>query len=567
MATGSSSDPFLGQTAPAPCIGVELSQILASDKAILSPIDVAVLERQLEKLLQSVRVVEEKLGKVPSRSVATEIVEGSFESMGSTLSITYDPESGMPPPLHHQHSETFSIEPGSLPPSHWGDLSRSIHSMNSSPGSFIRRATTRRNTIARERIPGLVGAVRAFRVPEENDRDTIFQACRHTGGELFFRHLKFHDDGGLHKLKTTSIAIEAMLSKKSRVGKVFLRLALVVFNAHHICSGWLDSRFWHGKSEASIMLQKRMLNATLPLINPENEDDRKAFFYGWFIVTTIELALFSYMALDTVWVILKYACFTKAEEKKHYRIWYQLYVACSQNVRRMTNYSAMQMLAIFNPQRFRASLMLELTKVEEGANKPFVLISFFVLVIVQLLLGFAAFLTKFAGLAAELNRLGREQWSTHRWYLSSALCGEYCALHGEAAVWGEQLGQILGFLNQVIGITLVWKVNEERLFLFVFGGEDSQMQAGELDRQYAYVASVTEHVCMKLWAHLPPIKRSLKRGVALLTLNDLDFQALLLDEDESLEVDANTLHTARRQTENLVKAQGSAAMERMLSGH
>lgn len=369
--------------------------------------------------------------------------------------------------------------------------------------------------------------IRDFRVPEENDRDTIFQAARHDGEDLFFRHLRLHSEGGLHKFQKETIT-ERMYNKE-RTFKVFLRLFLIIFNGAQIYTFWYGSmpaqEYCADHHYSGLCFEDRDKYAMTPLVNPTNNDMENCFYIARAVVSTVELVRFVTYGMDVVYIIFKFNCCTKAEDLKHYRIWHQLYETCTQKIRRMTNYSAMQSLSILNPQTMRSKLLLELTKVEEGASKPFVLARFIFMVLLWITFGLFAFLSKFTLLATQLQvseQKLRAGSSSQFWVIS-------------------ELRHILGFLNQVCGITLVWAVEERRLFLFIFGGEDSKMQAGELDRQFAYLASVTKHLCEELWVCESACSRKFKRAVALLTFSDLDVQALILDEDESLEVDADVL--------------------------
>merc|ERR1711879_57399 len=98
-------------------------------------------------------------------------------------------------------------------------------------------------------------------------------------------------------------------------------------------------------------------------------------------------------------------------------------------------------------------------------------------------------------------------------------------------VW--QVGLLFGFVNQAFGITQVAHVETDRLFLFIFGGEDAKMQAGELDRQEAYLARVVYTILNDLWCDDLPRQRMFKRAIALVSLTHIDVQSLVLDEDET----------------------------------
>lgn len=174
------------------------------------------------------------------------------------------------------------------------------------------------------------------------------------------------------------------------------------------------------------------------------------------------------------------------------------------------------------------ALSLEMTKVEEGASPYRILFVFVVSRLMFGALGFVAFTIKLAHLVSQLlpdqnRKLG---------------------LQGI----GMQIALLFGFVNQAFGITQVSQVETARLFLFIFGGEDSVMQAGELDRQEAFLAFVVYTVCTKLYMEegISPLGRKVRRAVALLSFTHLDIQSLVLDEDESQEVDAATLREAAR---------------------
>lgn len=104
---------------------------------------------------------------------------------------------------------------------------------------------------------------------------------------------------------------------------------------------------------------------------------------------------------------------------------------------------------------------------------------------------------------------------------------------------------LVGFINQAVGITQVFDVETQRLFLFIFGGENVNIEAGELDRQEVFLAFVTKHICEDLFLQYPPTLRKFKRFIALVTFDHLDIQSMILDEDESKEVDARSIRRER----------------------
>merc|ERR1712194_228025 len=181
----------------------------------------------------------------------------------------------------------------------------------------------------------------------------------------------------------------------------------------------------------------------------------------------------------------------------------------------MSNFSAMKTLQFLNPQVMGTALSLEMTKVEEGASRCRVLLVFVASRLLFGTLGFVAFAIKLAHLVSQLS-----QDPHHKFGLQEL---------------GMQIGLLFGFVNQAFGITQISQIETARLFLFIFGGEDSAMQAGELDRQEAFLAFVFYTVCTKLYTEegISRFGRKARRAVALLSFTHPDIQSLVLDEDES----------------------------------
>lgn len=239
-------------------------------------------------------------------------------------------------------------------------------------------------------------------------------------------------------------------------------------------------------------------------------------------IASFEVLSICGMMLYSMYIVMRYTCCASEAELKQYRIWHQLFHVCCEIFPRMSNFSAMKTLQFLNPQVLGTALSLELTKVEEGKSYCRVVVVFAITRLLLGALGFVAFSIKFAHLVVQLTSQQED--------------GKF----GIELLQG-QIALLFGFVNQAFGITQIAQVETSRLFLFIFGGEDSAMQAGELDRQEAYLACVAYTVCTSLSPELPPLRRRLRRAVALLSFTHLDIQSLVLDEDESREVDARTL--------------------------
>eukprot|EP00928_Gymnodinium_smaydae_P025313 TRINITY_DN20206_c0_g1_i1.p1 TRINITY_DN20206_c0_g1~~TRINITY_DN20206_c0_g1_i1.p1 ORF type:complete len:426 (+),score=72.02 TRINITY_DN20206_c0_g1_i1:178-1278(+) len=348
--------------------------------------------------------------------------------------------------------------------------------------------------------------------PEDDDRDTIFQAALTEGNQIFFRHLRIRPDGGLGKR-----GVSDQLFTKHRACQALVMLGFVGFNTIMVIVN------------LSLVLRHRQFDEgsfkfTL-LLDFHDQSTAEHYWLMQLCVSIFECVAMLSMLAYCFFVVLKYNLFISRVEMQQYRIWHQLYFICCILIHTMTNFSAMKTLQFLNPQVVGSQLALALTKVEEGHSYFRVLTTFAISHFVFGILGFLAFVIKLSQLVVQLRV--RMEGSAY-----------------DALEVGAEIALLFGFINQVFGITQIWQVETQRLFLFIFGGEDSKMQAGEIDRQEVYLASVAHLVCTNLFTDEPLARRKWRRAVALLTFTHLDVQSLVLAEDERLEVDARTLREA-----------------------
>lgn len=384
--------------------------------------------------------------------------------------------------------------------------------MSSGTESFF-SARGSRASVAYSRRRGLGRLIDKVIVPEEDERDMIFQAA-HQDPHIFFRHLKIRADGGLGKGSERNG--EALFSF-GRCVRVFVSFCFIALNMYTICTNVLSIERNRTYDEVFVLL-----------VDP----DAKDYFHAMQLaVAGVEVAAMILMTYYCLRVFVRYNLRSDARYLNHYRIWHQLYTVCCVTIPSMTNFSAMRTLQFLNPQVIGTELALQMTKVEEGASRCRVLFSFVASRLIFGTLGFVAFAIKLAHLVSQLLPRSDSQNSNF----------------GPLEL-GMQVGLLFGFINQSFGITQISHIETARLFLFIFGGEDSAMQAGELDRQEAFLAFVFYTVCTKLYTEegVSRFGRKARRAVALLSFTHLDIQSLVLDEDESQEVDAATLREARR---------------------
>ena len=82
---------------------------------------------------------------------------------------------------------------------------------------------------------------------------------------------------------------------------------------------------------------------------------------------------------------------------------------------------------------------------------------------------------------------------------------------------------------QAVGIVLLDRVWFERLFLFLFGGGDADLQMEERALKRVYIARIAEAVYRTHWVHGGS---PLRCCVILGTFDHLDLQRLVLEDDE-----------------------------------
>jgi hypothetical protein len=173
----------------------------------------------------------------------------------------------------------------------------------------------------------------------------------------------------------------------------------------------------------------------------------------------------------------------------------------------MGSFSAMKGLASLNPQLLVEEANLEL----KAFDNMFVGIVFFSVFRLSIgSLGFVAFCTKFSHVVDMLETEKKIQDFMYE---------------------AKQIFILLGFCNQLIGITQIWRVQERRLLLFLFGGPDADFAEEEMCRRDALLAEITRSVCSDMFSHdKHGLKLHFKRFIAILTFTHLDIQAFALDE-------------------------------------
>eukprot|EP00929_Paragymnodinium_shiwhaense_P112249 TRINITY_DN80513_c0_g1_i1.p1 TRINITY_DN80513_c0_g1~~TRINITY_DN80513_c0_g1_i1.p1 ORF type:complete len:402 (-),score=33.90 TRINITY_DN80513_c0_g1_i1:236-1441(-) len=354
-------------------------------------------------------------------------------------------------------------------------------------------------------------AVHATLVPNASDREVIFHTALRGDGNILFQHLNLRSDGGLRSKEN----IEDRLFNQIKILQVFLVAGLLMFNFWTIFTAGTRAM---GATERSEHYKKFAL-----LLDNTRDDVNDWYRLLQCCVSGVEMLIITSMLFVCIGVTVAVHVVREKELQK-FSIWFLVFhVSCSY-IPYMQGFSAMRALHYLNPQTLISDLRFRLTKLESGYSHYRVIGVFILLRLSLGALGFLAFVVKFVHLQVELAHLTQQPWSF--------------------ATVGHELVLLIGFINQAYGITQLWAVQRNRVFLFIFGGEDAVMQAAELDRGNAYLACLAHSICTRYFANeSSPLRRQLKRFVALLTFSHLDMQALVIEEEEETAVSAAELRS------------------------
>jgi hypothetical protein len=97
--------------------------------------------------------------------------------------------------------------------------------------------------------------------------------------------------------------------------------------------------------------------------------------------------------------------------------------------------------------------------------------------------------------------------------------------------WFFRLCNLLALMVQCMGCILMEQVLQDRLFLFVFGGQDASYQDDEQAYKNVYQCRIAKQIWMDLWEQGDRWKK-LKAIVLLATFDHYDLQKLVIEADD-----------------------------------
>lgn len=92
--------------------------------------------------------------------------------------------------------------------------------------------------------------------------------------------------------------------------------------------------------------------------------------------------------------------------------------------------------------------------------------------------------------------------------------------------WTARFAPVIALLNNCMGIVLFERLLQDRLFLFVFGGQDTEYQDQERALLHVYQCRIAKKIWTSCWLR----GERLKAVVLLVTLDHYDLQRLLIDD-------------------------------------
>eukprot|EP00747_Dinoflagellata_sp_TGD_P044535 gnl/TRDRNA2_/TRDRNA2_143325_c0_seq2.p1 gnl/TRDRNA2_/TRDRNA2_143325_c0~~gnl/TRDRNA2_/TRDRNA2_143325_c0_seq2.p1 ORF type:complete len:319 (+),score=30.28 gnl/TRDRNA2_/TRDRNA2_143325_c0_seq2:121-1077(+) len=289
---------------------------------------------------------------------------------------------------------------------------------------------------------------------DDEGTDEVFRNARSQGIAPFFAQLRFRTDGPVLKP-----GLESVLFSNTRVFNALSMLVFVGFNLFTVISNWWSTYEGWSRDDNT----KR--SGFVPIGSLNWKDDHKLLHCIIFSVSSAELLVMLCMAFEVVSILLvhlhyirgscrgasRLCCSHSGNPLDHYRPWYRFFHALCHTLRVMSNFSAMKTLEFLNPQVLYQEAELELTTARSTACA---MLFFLTTRLVLGLIGFAAFLVKFSNIVDTLNELrepleGGDKRRTPGYQVQQTLV-------------------LLGFCNQIFGITQLWRVQERRLLLFLF---------------------------------------------------------------------------------------------------
>mmetsp|Transcript_68706 Transcript_68706/g.212423 ORF Transcript_68706/g.212423 Transcript_68706/m.212423 type:complete len:371 (-) Transcript_68706:77-1189(-) len=313
-------------------------------------------------------------------------------------------------------------------------------------------------------------------VATRNEEERVWEEFQDQAAPNFFHEIDIAKDGGFAEVEA--------LWDSSRWFIALIAVFFLISNLYYMI--WIDISIIYSNTEVHINLFSQVIIRKLTAIYKGMRGlDQVRHIPADRYVAFAELMLTVFMLLKLLRCI-----FTATFNKNPMKRWFATEKAWWTVLPDLTTYSAMRLLHYVSPQVLGADLLTQLSISAPGQSLLFIVSRLACFVI-----GFDAFILK--------CHESKQFIESERLRISDIWVG-------------------LIFLKQVLGIVQLYVVVRERLFVFIFAGEDGIMQPVENAKKKVWNAMVAREIFRKL--------STAKAVAVMLSFSDMDFQRLVFNE-------------------------------------
>lgn len=242
-------------------------------------------------------------------------------------------------------------------------------------------------------------------------------------------------------------------------------------------------------------------------------DARRRFVDVASFIALLEVLGLFYLIARVVQLILRFAMNGGMNTKSEYKAYFAMDSLVRSVVPMMSTFSALKLGVRVHPL-LAYNDYIHMVRVVTCCGKPLgrspvgvalITIAFVLMRLAYLAIGLSAFCVKVAVVGAKLT-------------------------HPRLCSWWRSGAEAFALLNNCINAVPMEKQLQDRIFLFIFGGEDSDYQDDERALLYVYRCWVIKAVWREYWVNQG---ERLKAIVVLITLDHYDLQTLLLEKSDT----------------------------------
>jgi len=346
-------------------------------------------------------------------------------------------------------------------------------------------------------------------MPFGNASSLLFQEYLRGGAEFeFLGHLSTEKTGGLHKVRS--------LWSCAKVWRFAVLWFLIIINVSSIMDADLNVledasalyNLKHHTAQAWERLRPHLSDEIRIYEYSSSRSVGQPFVYASILVSALDLLLVAGLVARAWYYALVYQCY-KAKPESSFYAWRAIFNVFQQGLQPLSSVSSLWVLRYVHPELMEEQFeewMLDFANPNSRVSKAAAIAAFVIIRLFCLGFGTLAFTVKLANVGLHLTQ--------ERFWVSK---------HGDPPVF-----LVLAFIDQVLGITDLDQVMQDRVFSFVFGGAKGEMEVDDRALKSAYLAAVMQRICSEFREGLC---NKLKAVILMSTFNHLDLQMLVLRED------------------------------------